>query len=96
VKYALTVSVMMLCRVASAQYHVDEIPYTMGTIRGDILTHVPGSSHNIYGPCTVSTEVEPVQPSIIYPVRVIVNPTNNVRKRQVKAPRTTLGSSQIH
>ena len=68
---ALASSLLILAGLsgaANAQYHVDEVrPHALPTLRS-IPTHVPGSSHNLYGPDTVADAIEPVPPTIVSPI----------------------------
>ena len=66
---ALASSLLVLAGLngaANAQYHVNESSTCVPTLRS-IPSHVPGSSHNAYGPETIANEVEPIPPTIVSP-----------------------------
>ena len=66
---ALASSLLVLAGLngaANAQYHVNEITPGVPILRS-IPSHVPGSSHNAYGPETITFEVEPIPTTIVSP-----------------------------
>ena len=73
-----------LCGTAHAQYHVNEITPGVPVLRG-IPTHVPGSSHNTYGPNTVAGRVEPASPTTVTPSAALYVQPNDTEDRMTQA-----------